>query len=157
MNRILRLSRQAGVGVVTAIFLLVVLAGLGVAMVGIYTSQQASSNLDVMGAQAYQAARAGLEWGIFQTRTGGKCAVTAASPNPFSYSTNFTMPKETSLSAFTVYVNCTAQGNPNSDQPLVRYIITAEACNMPDASATATSCPALNKPESVRRKLEAEL
>jgi len=153
MNRILRLSRQAGVGIVTAIFLLVVLAGLGVAMVGIFTSQQASSNLDLMGAQAYQAARAGLEWGIFQTRAGGKCAVTPTSPNPFTYAEKFAMPAGTSLSAFTVYVNCTAQGSA----ALVRYVITAEACNMPDASATATSCPALNKPESVRRKLEAEL
>ena len=157
MNRILRLSRQAGVGIVTAIFLLVVLAGLGVAMVGIYTSQQSSSNLDLMGAQAYQAARAGLEWGIFQTRAGGKCAVTSTRPPPFSYSENFRMPEQTSLSAFTVYVNCTAQGNPNSDQALVRYLITAEACNIPDASAAATACPAVKNPESVRRKLEAEL
>jgi len=157
MNRILRLPRQAGVGIVTAIFLLVVLAGLGVAMVGIYTSQQASSNLDVMGAQAYQAARAGLEWGIFQTRAGGKCAVTATKPPPFSYSENFRMPEQTSLSAFTVYVNCTAQGSPNGEPSLVRYLITAEACNMPDALATVTACPTLNKPESVRRKLEAEL
>jgi len=151
MNRILRLARQAGVGIVTAIFLLVVLAGLGVAMVGIYTSQQASSNLDLMGAQAYQAARAGLEWGIFQTRAGGKCAQGSMSANP--YTEKFAMPAGTSLSAFTVYVNCTAQGGA----ALVRYVITAEACNMPDASATATACPALNKPESVRRKLEAEL
>ena len=157
MNRILRLPRQAGVGIVTAIFLLVVLAGLGVAMVGIYTSQQASSNLDLMGAQAYQAARAGLEWGIFQTRAGGKCAVTATTPPPFTYSEKFAMPAGTSLSAFTVYVNCSARGNPNADVPLVRYLITAEACNMPAASATATACPAVKNAESVRRKLEAEL
>jgi Tfp pilus assembly protein PilX len=35
MRHTFRLRRQAGVGIVTAIFLLVVLAGLGVAMVGI--------------------------------------------------------------------------------------------------------------------------
>jgi MSHA biogenesis protein MshP len=151
MNRILRLQRQAGVGIVTAIFLLVVLAGLGVAMVGIYTSQQASSNVDLLGAQAYQAARAGLEWGVFQTRSGGKCAQGSMSANP--YYEKFAMPAGTSLSAFTVYVSCTAQGTA----PLVRYVITAEACNMPDAAATATACPLVNKGESVRRKLEAEL
>jgi len=157
MNRILRFPRQAGVGIITAIFLLVVLAGLGVAMVGIFTSQQASANLDLMGAQAYQAARAGLEWGIFQTRTGGKCAVTPAKPAPFTYSENFKMPEGTSLSAFTVYVNCTAQGSASGEPSLVRYLITAEACNIPDASATATACPAVPNAESVRRKLEAEL
>jgi MSHA biogenesis protein MshP len=142
MNRILRLSRQAGVGIVTAIFLLVVLAGLGVAMVGIYTSQQAGANVDLLGAQGYQAARAGLEWGIFQARA-GNCAA----------STPIKMPAGTTLSAFTVYVGCTAQGA----QPLVRYVVTAEACNMPDTSPSATSCPLVNKAESVRRKLEAEL
>jgi len=157
MNRILRYSRQAGVGIVTAIFLLVVLAGLGVAMVSIFTSQQASANLDLMGAQAYQAARAGLEWGIFQTRAGGKCAVSATTPPPFSYAENFRMPEGTSLSAFTVYVNCTAQGSPNGEPSLVRYLITAEACNIPAASSTATACPEVNNAESVRRKLEAEL
>jgi MSHA biogenesis protein MshP len=151
MNRILRLSRQAGVGIVTAIFLLVVLAGLGVAIVGIYTSQQASSNLDLMGAQAYQAARAGLEWGVFQTHTGGKCAQGSMSANP--YYEHFTMPEKTSLSAFTVYVSCTAQGKG----PLVRYVISAEACNMPDSAPAATSCPLVNNRESVRRMLEAEL
>ncbi|CAH0290087.1 hypothetical protein SRABI118_04045 [Massilia sp. Bi118] len=140
MNRMLRLSRQAGVGIVTAIFLLVVLAGLGVAMVGIFTSQQASANVDLLGAQGYQAARAGLEWGIFRARA-GSCAA----------STSFRMPAGTSLSAFTVVVGCTAYGA----DPMVRHVITAEACNMPDAAAT--SCPEVNNAESVRRKLEAEL
>jgi MSHA biogenesis protein MshP len=142
MNRILRLSHQAGVGIVTAIFLLVVLAGLGVAMVGIYTSQQAGANVDLLGAQAYQAARAGLEWGIFQARAGNCTA-----------STPIKMPTGTTLSVFTVHVSCTKHGA----EPLVRYVITAEACNIPDASPTAVSCPAVNNAESVRRKLEAEL
>ena len=138
----LRLSsrREAGVGIVTAIFLLVVLAGLGVAMVGVYTSQQAGSNIDLLGARAYQAARAGLEWGIFQARQ--------ATPDCQPRS-SFLMPPGTSLSGFTVVVNCTrpVQGS------LVRYVITATACNMPDAQG---DCPAVNNAESVRRTLEAE-
>jgi MSHA biogenesis protein MshP len=139
MNHILRIRRQAGVGIVTAIFLLVVLAGLGVAMVGIYTSQQSSANLDLLGAQGYQAARAGLEWGIFQWQRNGKCDKTP-----------FKMPGGTSLSAFSVYVSCEAQGSG----ALTRHVITSFACNMPDA---AGACPRVNNPESVRRTLEAEL
>ncbi len=72
--RACRQRRQAGVGLVTAIFLLVVLAGLGVASVTLFTSQQASSNLDLEGAKAYQAARAGIEWGLYEQLRQQRCA-----------------------------------------------------------------------------------
>jgi len=140
--RILRLrTRQAGVGIVTAIFLLVVLAGLAVAMVGITTSQQASANVDLLGARAYQAARAGLEWGMFRRTRNQAC-------DPES---RFKMPDGTSLSNFSVVVTCAPQGTGD----LVRYLITSTACNVPDAQGR---CAAVNdNPESVRRTLEAEL
>jgi MSHA biogenesis protein MshP len=142
MNRIIRMRRQAGVGIVTAIFLLVVLAGLGVAMVGIYTSQQSSANLDLLGSQAYQAARAGLEWGIFQEkRRNGTCASL----------TRIDMPQGTSLSAFTVFVRCAQEG----EGALVRYRIKSEACNMPDT--VNNECPQRNNAESVWRRMEVEL
>jgi MSHA biogenesis protein MshP len=142
MNQILRIRRQAGVGIVTAIFLLVVLAGLGVAMVGIYTSQQSSANLDLQGARAYQAARAGLEWGIFQRLRNKSCLG----------STRIDMPQGTSLSGFTVYVSCEAQGTGD----LTRFVITSDACNIPDTAKGACS-PVNNNAEYVNRKLEAEL
>ncbi len=53
---------QRGFSIITAIFLLVVLSFLGVAMVTFSTSQHQSSAMDVMGSRAYQAARAGIEW-----------------------------------------------------------------------------------------------
>ena len=147
MNHILRIRRQAGVGIVTAIFLLVVLAGLGVAMVGITTSQQSSANLDLLGAEGYQAARAGLEWGIFQWRRNGKC-------DP---ATQFKMPAGSSLSAFSVYVQCTAQGTGD----LTRHVITSTACNIPDAAGVCPPVnqapPPVNNAEFVRRTVEAEL
>jgi MSHA biogenesis protein MshP len=133
-------TRQAGVGIVTAIFLLVVLAGLGVAMVGIYTAQQSSANADLLGARAYQAARAGLEWGIFRQTRNGVCDA----------QNSFQMPAGTSLSDFTVVVTCKRQGAG----AMFRHVITSTACNMPAASGV---CPNVNNPESVQRKLEAEL
>ncbi|MBZ0090702.1 MAG: hypothetical protein K8F27_00555 [Sulfuricellaceae bacterium] len=51
---------------VTAIFLLVVLAALGGFIVSIFTSQQQTSALDLQGERAYQAARSGIEWGVYQ-------------------------------------------------------------------------------------------
>lgn len=68
---------QKGFSIISAIFLLVVLAFLGTAMVTFSTNQQQSSAMDVMGSRAYQAARAGVEWGAYQVlRGGGACAGT---------------------------------------------------------------------------------
>lgn len=94
-------AKQRGVGLVTAIFLLVVLAGLGAALLNISTSQQVSSAMDVQGARAYQAARAGTEWGLFQRLRANSCvgAQTFVPPAP-------------TLSAFTVTVRCVLRQTP---------------------------------------------
>jgi MSHA biogenesis protein MshP len=132
--------RSAGVGLVTAIFLLVVLAGLGVAMVTIFTSQQQSSTLDVQGARAYQAARAGIEWGLFQQMRKNSCAA----------STTFALPSTSALSGFSVTVTC----KPVGSGALARWIIEATACNPPAADG---SCQPGNSPDYVQRRLEVEL
>lgn len=58
-------NNQRGFSIITAIFLLVVLGGLGAMMVTFFVAQQQSSALDVMGSRAYQASRAGIEWAAF--------------------------------------------------------------------------------------------
>jgi MSHA biogenesis protein MshP len=55
---------QKGFTIVQAIFVLVVLGMLGAYMVTMSTVQQATSTQALMQTRAYQAARAGLEWGI---------------------------------------------------------------------------------------------
>jgi len=91
-------SCQEGFSLVSAIFLLVVIAALGTFAVTLSTTQQQSAGLDVMGARAYQAARAGIEWGAYRVlRNAGACAPTT------------TLPAGTlggSLSGFTVDVTC---------------------------------------------------
>lgn len=57
---------QRGFSLVSAIFLLVVIAALGTFAVTLSTTQQQGAALDVLGARAYQAARAGIEWGAYQ-------------------------------------------------------------------------------------------
>ena len=49
-----------------AIFLIVVLGGIAVFIGRVSTMQHQSSALDEEGAMAYQAARAGIEWGVYQ-------------------------------------------------------------------------------------------
>ena len=57
---------SAGFAIPSAIFLLVVLAGLSAFMLTVFTTSQTAQTLDLNSVRAYQAARAGLEWGAFQ-------------------------------------------------------------------------------------------
>jgi MSHA biogenesis protein MshP len=116
-----------GFSLVSAIFLLVVLAGLGAAIVYINGVQQTSSAMDIQGARAYQAARAGIEWGLFQQIRNGSCVDAPG--------TSFAMPVGTTLSIFTVTVVC--HKTAGAVASLDRYQITSTACN---AQAPATSC-----------------
>lgn len=126
------LARSRGVGLVTAIFLLVVIAGLAVAMVTVFTTQQASSALDVQGTRAYQAARAGLEWGIFKQARQDTCVV----------SSSIALNGAPSLRGFVVTVTCEKADGPTNDSgvdaTLDRWKVTATACNAPNASG---NCP----------------
>ena len=56
---------QRGFSLVSAIFLLVVLAVLGAAMVTFSTTQDQGQALDAMGSRAYEAANAGIEWAAY--------------------------------------------------------------------------------------------
>lgn len=59
-------SRQRGVSIITAIFLLLLLAGLAALMANVISTAHTTSAEDVLGARAYQAARAGVEWGLYK-------------------------------------------------------------------------------------------
>jgi MSHA biogenesis protein MshP len=141
--------RGAGIGLVTAIFLLVVLAGLAVAMVTLSTAQQSASALDVQGARAYQAARAGIEWGLFQNlRTPGRRCDAV---------TTFALPADSSLSGFSVTVRCrlvAGPATPATPNALDRWTIEATACSQPGGAG----CPNPNSSaDYVQRRIEVQL
>lgn len=123
-------ARQGGFSLVSAVFLLVVLAALGAAMVNFASVQHASSALDIQGARAYQAARAGIEWGLFEGYA-GVCQPT----------TNFAPPAPT-LSGFTVTVACSTSvaGNINTFRTV--QTLTATACNQPVGGVCPNPAPA---------------
>ena len=111
---------QKGFSLVTAIFLLVVLGGLGAVMMTFFTAQQQSSAMDVMGSRAYQASRAGIEWGAYQVlQTAGGCAAATQ-----------VLPATTlagTLSGFTVTVACTESAHSDDGTPVTMYQLTATA------------------------------
>lgn len=129
-----------GFAIVTAVFILVVLAVLGAFMVNVSTNQQIGSALDVQGVRAYQAARAGIEWGLLQQLplqranppTYATCAAAFGTNGTFSFPAT-----AASLQAFTVTVTCTPVSDANGG-PTV-YTVTATACNATDA--TTHDCP----------------
>lgn len=140
------IARSRGVGLVTAIFLLVVIAALSVAMVTVFTTQQASSAMDVQGVRAYQAARSGLEWGVLKH----------ARPDPCNSTNSFAMDAGTSLGTFTVTVTCTYMDGPDTDsgdtEALDQRKVTVVACNAPSAAGT---CPSpTNSSDYVQRMME---
>lgn len=122
MNRLIR--NCGGFAIFSAIFILVVLAALGAFILNISSSQQIGSALDVQGARAYQAARAGIEWGLYQQMQGGVVCPAG----------NF-VPGAATLAGFTVSVTCVATADANGG-PTVRTL-TATACSQPNAGA----CP----------------
>lgn len=63
-------SRQEGVGVVAALFVLVVLSVLGAAIARLGWSQQMSAAQDLDGIRAQRAANSGAEWGLYQALRG---------------------------------------------------------------------------------------
>lgn len=58
--------QQRGVSVIAAIFLLMLMASLAAFMVNLVSVTNSNLAADVGGSRAYQAARAGVEWAMFQ-------------------------------------------------------------------------------------------
>ena len=66
-------SRQNGFGLVAAMFVIIIMAAVIAVMARLAVSQNATNNLAIQQARAYQAAQAGLEWGIKQALNGDAC------------------------------------------------------------------------------------
>jgi MSHA biogenesis protein MshP len=147
---------QRGFTMATAIFLIVILAMLGAFIISVTGLQSSSQVLDVQGVRAYQAARAGIEWGAYQALDPNNTIGTAALPTCPASPTNLAG-LAGSLSVFTVTVQCvgnlnapTTEGNRN----VGAYRIIANACNQPSGGSCPNPTPASGY---VERQLEAVL
>ncbi len=137
-------ARHRGFTLPAAIFLLVVFAVLGAAIAIVSTTQQMGAAMDVQGSRAYQAARAGIEWGLYQ--------ITPKSPggsfsNCFA-TTSFVLPASApTLQGFTVTVSCTRTPDPNGFNGPTVYQIDSIACNQ-------ATCPGTPSPTYVERRVK---
>ncbi|HEY4956870.1 MAG TPA: hypothetical protein VII31_03575 [Caldimonas sp.] len=123
-----------GFALVSAIFILVVLALLGAMMVALSTTQHVGQVRDLFGSRAYFAARAGIEWGVYAALRNNACAASATLP-----------PLAGSAQGFSVVVGCTLSGPFDEGGTTVRvYKLTS----------TATR-GAAGAPDQVERQLQA--
>jgi MSHA biogenesis protein MshP len=104
-------NTSRGFAAMSAVFLLVVLAGLGAYMLSFSNVQHLASAQDLLGTRAYWAARAGLEWGT--TSAGSDC------PSPGRFE----------LDGFTVQVSCRQRSYTDGADVMVVLVFQSQAAN----------------------------
>ena len=138
-------KRVRGVSMITAIFLILVIAVLGAYIASVATTQHTTATLDLQGAKAYQAAYAGMQWGVYQT---------LGPPGTCAGSTSFALTG--ALSGFAVTVQCTDTTLPlgYTENGVIRHVyrITSTGC-----SPSGGACPGTQGGYYVERQLEATL
>jgi MSHA biogenesis protein MshP len=132
-TRIRNSSVQQGFSLVSAIFMLVVLAGLGVYAVKINTMQQQTVTASLRGAQAFHAARTGISWGAYRSFDADACV---------SGTLNLT---EGAASGFTVAVTCAQSTHTEGTTTIMVFVFEARA-----------ESGAYGGPDYVSRRLQAK-
>ena len=145
MTRTLRIQR--GFGALAAILVLVFLAALAAAVIRLSTGQQMGSAQEIGASRAAQAARAGIEWGLYQAFKGSWASCNGASQ---------TLDLSADL-GMRVTVSCTSslynegESAPGVPQTVRVYTLDAVACN------ATTACPDASRstgPGYVERRLQ---
>ena len=116
-------SRQHGFGLVAAMFVIIIITAVITAMARMAETQNATNSMAIQQARAYQAARAGLEYGVAQVLVDKDC--TFAPP-----------PNLDGFALFTISVGCSGPATvdiPEENKTVVAgteakfYTITATA------------------------------
>ncbi len=110
----MRRAGQVGFTLITAIFLLVVVAGLMVYMINIRVVQQTTLVYTVQGARVLQAAQAGIEWGAYEALV---LILTPGCPP----ATDFV------VETFNVNVTCTVTTHREGTSDVATYRLTSTA------------------------------
>lgn len=130
---------EKGFVLVSALVIVVMLAIFGVALTLMGSLQQRQSALDVDAAMAYQAAKTGIERGLYQIQT----------PTTPPACTNSSFNAGGDLSRFTVTVQCTQTVVNDGTQVLQMYVLQSNACNSP----VGGNCPGASGSLAVERQL----
>lgn len=105
--------RPRGFALVSAVFMMVVLAALGGVLVTVASVQHGTSALGTQAERAYFAAHSGLQWAVWQALRGGGCP---AGPTVFTLT-------DAALAGFQVSVTCTLTAHTQGTMVLNYYVI----------------------------------
>ncbi len=140
--------RHRGFGVIAAIVVLVILSALAAALVRFGAVAQTTAAQAVLAARAWQAAKAGTEWGLYQAFKGSWTSCSSASQ---------TLDLTSDL-GFRVTVSCDSRSynegetSPGTARSVRIFTIDAVACN-------STTCPdnsAATAPGYVERRRQVQ-
>lgn len=70
------ITRQAGLSIISAIFMLLLMAALGAFMLTFSSVQHITQAQDIQGSRAYWAADAGIQWGAYRVLHDNACSST---------------------------------------------------------------------------------
>ena len=110
-----RSTRQGGFSLVSAVFLLVVLAALGAFAVRLATLQQQTVTAGLRAAQAFEAAKTGVAWGAYRALSAGVCG---------SSTLNLT---EGAAAGFRVSVTCTQRTHTEGTATVEVFVFDVRA------------------------------
>jgi len=130
-----RRGRAGGFALVTAIFLLVILAAFASYAVTFSTNSSATHALAVQGVRGYEAARTGLEWATYQIKDPDGTLYPGATNLPACFTTPKTLALPSAMGNFTVQVTCTrypaSSASPNfyeeGDKRSVYFVVISTA------------------------------
>ena len=112
-----------GFTLITALFLLTVVALLSVYMITIRNVQQSTIVFGLQGARAMKAAQAGLEWGIYRAMPPSPQVPSCLTTNP-TFSAPASVP---ALSAFTIELDCIETSHFEGATEIIVYQLTSTA------------------------------
>lgn len=136
--------RVQGFSLLAAIFLLVVLAMLAAYVASVSSTQNLTQAFDINGSQAQQAARAGIEWAIYQinekNNAGTLCTGAPQTPGALP-----------GMNDFTINVICQSSGPYTEGSTTYSvYQVTVTACNASVCPATTPAMGYVENQQQVR-------
>ena len=125
-------SAQRGFTLVASIFLITILFLLSAYMIGFRVYQEAGVTLDMLGTRAHAAARAGAEWGLYNSLRNNACAGSTA------------LALGGTLTGYTATVTCARSPFNEAGATVNVDTIVANACNQPAAGDCPNNAPGAN-------------
>ena len=119
------LSKHSGFSLISAIFLIVVVAALGVFMVTISSVQQRTSSLSILSSRTYFAAESGMQWAMRRVIQDAAAGLNCPAA-PANGQVNFTINNGAS-SGYSVTITCNVQNFTENPDNYDVYNLTSMA------------------------------